>query len=124
MTIDKTKGYCCDNGGREWFIHDENCPMKPKSNQQPKASWVKYWEENCHCLEAYKDRGMVDPGCAYCNTFDEVKDAIAEAIQEERRRISETIGHMKPEGETEEEQVGFSKALDKIYLSLINQKNV
>lgn len=53
------------------------------SHIQPKASWEKYWEENCHCLEAYKDRGMVDPGCAYCNTFDEVKDAIAEAVEAE-----------------------------------------
>ncbi len=52
---------------------------------QKESEWEKVWKDNCFCIPAYKDRGMVDPGCAYCNTFDEVKDAIAEAILEERR---------------------------------------
>lgn len=94
------RDYCCDNGGREWFIHDENCPMKPKSNQQPEASWeeefamkfvpsIKIGES-----EPVPDWGKVLEGTTanYFTLHSFISQSVAEAVEAERKSLEVLYG--------------------------------
>lgn len=50
-----------------------------------------------------------------------LSQALQAAVEEERNRIANWIRPMKAEGKNEDEKDGFSNAVDKIYLHVINK---
>lgn len=47
----------------------------------------------CSCIDAFKNRNLTDPQCAYCNYDEQIADAIERVAKEFAERALRTVLH-------------------------------
>lgn len=85
---------CCDNGGREWYIHDKKCPMY---QEQPKESVEKYRKFMVNFSAEMTILGIKLP--QELSETDKIGEAVKEwkdqAVEAEKKRIEKEVKKKK-----------------------------